>query len=231
MKQHRAAVFVDGENWSKSVRKEFGTALHDVDHRSLFEALVQHRTLSLVRWYSSRRTDNEAEEYRKRFCQTLQSTDPRITIREGRTLRRSITVPEALELNRYLGELAHPDSRVKLDKQVYHRLKGIGSKLKKLQIPVEKEVDVMLALDFVRLADLNLYDSAYLLSADGDFVPVIEAVRDTQRSDGTRRDVYVVSPRNASALARVATNFIPLNRAWISPFLKLASKKFPRSIA
>ena len=41
----------------------------------------------------------------------------------------------------------------------------------------EKRVDVSIAVDMVRMAYEDKYDVAYPLSADGDFVPIVEAVR------------------------------------------------------
>src|SRR3990172_13297819 len=43
---------------------------------------------------------------------------------------------------------------------------------------VEKGVDVMIATDLVSGAVKNLYDTAILVSGDGDFFPAIEAVKD-----------------------------------------------------
>ena len=42
---------------------------------------------------------------------------------------------------------------------------------------VEKAVDVMVAIDLVTMAIANAYDAAYLLSADGDYTPAVEAAR------------------------------------------------------
>ena len=41
-----------------------------------------------------------------------------------------------------------------------------------------KEDDIYLAVDMVRLAHKNEFDTAILISSDGDFVPVIDAVRE-----------------------------------------------------
>lgn len=44
--------------------------------------------------------------------------------------------------------------------------------------PTEKGVDVEIAIDFVRLAMDDAYDTAYLLSADTDLVPAVKFVAD-----------------------------------------------------
>ena len=46
------------------------------------------------------------------------------------------------------------------------------------QAMVEKGVDVMIAIDLLKCAYENLYDTAILVSGDGDFYPAIQAVKD-----------------------------------------------------
>ena len=46
------------------------------------------------------------------------------------------------------------------------------------QAMVEKGVDVMIAIDLLKSAYENLYDTAILVSGDGDFYPAIQAVKD-----------------------------------------------------
>ena len=42
---------------------------------------------------------------------------------------------------------------------------------------VEKEVDIHIAIDIISLAYENAYDTAVLVSGDGDFVPVVKKVK------------------------------------------------------
>jgi len=42
-----------------------------------------------------------------------------------------------------------------------------------------KEDDIHIAVDMLKLAYANAYDTAILVSTDGDFVPVVEAVKET----------------------------------------------------
>ena len=71
---------------------------------------------------------------------------------------------------------------------------------------MEKAVDVMIAVDMLSMAYQDDYDVAYLLSADGDYTPVVEAVRNMERK------VFAASPLHGAALAGKADAFIPLNR-------------------
>jgi len=71
---------------------------------------------------------------------------------------------------------------------------------------VEKAVDVMIATDMVSMAYRGLYDVAYLVSADGDFTPAVQEVRDTGRQ------VFAASSLPGHKLAKTADAFIPMRR-------------------
>ena len=43
--------------------------------------------------------------------------------------------------------------------------------------PIEKKIDIKIAIDIVSLAYENAYDTAVLVSGDGDFVPVVKKVK------------------------------------------------------
>ncbi len=55
-------------------------------------------------------------------------------------------------------------------------IKGKDGKKGRTEYTV-KEDDIHIAVDMVRLAFLNAYDTAILVSSDGDFVPAIDAVK------------------------------------------------------
>lgn len=88
----------------------------------------------------------------------------------------------------------------------YHALRGIGVDGRGRM--VEKAVDVMLAVDMVVGAERGEFDAAHLLSADGDFTPAVEAVR------AHGKKVYIASPASGAQLAKVASAFIRMDRAW-----------------
>lgn len=73
---------------------------------------------------------------------------------------------------------------------------------------VEKRVDVSIAVDMVSMAINQEYDAAYLLSADGDYVPAVEAVRSTDRK------VFAAFPAKGHELGKAVNAFIPLKREW-----------------
>ena len=46
---------------------------------------------------------------------------------------------------------------------------------------IEKGVDMLLGIDLLRHATNNLYDTAILVSGDGDFIHAVQAVKDTEK--------------------------------------------------
>ena len=76
----------------------------------------------------------------------------------------------ARELQQYLHGLP-----VQIDRGVFHNLLAIAARHASTQIMVEKAVDVMLAVDLVTMAGRDEFDAAYILSADGDYCPAVEA--------------------------------------------------------
>ena len=54
----------------------------------------------------------------------------------------------------------------------------LGASKLRGDVPVEKGVDIMIATDFLTMAWNNLYDTAILVSGDGDFSYAVQAVKD-----------------------------------------------------
>ena len=97
----------------------------------------------------------------------------------------------------------------------------ILNKLKKLTHQdtysyTEKRVDVNIAVDLVSAAMKDEFDVAYLISADGDFIPAVEAVRKTGKK------VFAAVPASGYELRKAVNKFIYLKPEWFSDdmFLK-----------
>jgi uncharacterized LabA/DUF88 family protein len=58
------------------------------------------------------------------------------------------------------------------------------------------------------MAERDACDAAYLLSADGDFTPAVEAAR------AVGKKVYAVSTQPGAALRQAANAFVRLDRGW-----------------
>jgi hypothetical protein len=86
----------------------------------------------------------------------LVNKDKRITVHLGRLEPRTVSNPAAKELRQYLGGL-----KQKIDPQVFSDLSDIARRHTDATVPVEKAVDVMLAVDLVTMAIGAEYDAAY----------------------------------------------------------------------
>jgi len=76
---------------------------------------------------------------------------------------------------------------------------------------VEKGVDIAIAVDMLSMAFHNAYGTAVLVSSDGDFVKVIEAVRDLGKH------VEVACFSKAYHVKQAADKVIELNQAFLAP--------------
>jgi uncharacterized LabA/DUF88 family protein len=76
--------------------------------------------------------------------------------------------------------------------------------------PVEKGVDVNIAVDMLRYAYNDAYDTAILVSGDGDFATAVEAVKDI----GKHLEVAAVG--KSYHLRNVCDKFIPLTEEFLA---------------
>ena len=84
----------------------------------------------------------------------------------------------------------------------------------------EKETDVNIAVQLVADAFRDVFDVAYVLSADTDLVPAMKCVRCVQGASGAAKEVVAVFPpmqnRNVNALQQNSDRQIRLNRSHIA---------------
>jgi len=203
----RAVVFIDGNNWYHALRHVGVDDLGRLDYKKISEKLLGPRSWLGTRYYIGRMTQEiSATLYaqQRHFLSSLENTDKRITVHLGRLEPRTVKNPAAKELRQYLGSL-----KQKIDPQVFSDLSDIAQRHTDASVPVEKAVDVMLAVDLVAMAIGGEYDAAYLLSADGDFTPAVEAARKLGKK------VYAASPLSGARLASVVNTFIPIPKAWL----------------
>jgi uncharacterized LabA/DUF88 family protein len=200
----RAIVFIDGNNWFHALRDAGVEDRGRLDYRKISEKLLGPRLWIETRYYIGRMTQEISPTLygqQRSFLAGLESTDKRISVHFGRIEPRVSDNQAAKELRAYLGNL-----KVKIDPAVFSALSDIAKRHCEATVLVEKSVDVMLALDLVTMADA--YDAAYLLSADGDYTPAVEAARKLNKK------VYAASPLSGAQLARVVNSFIPLDATW-----------------
>lgn len=202
----RAMVFIDGNNWYHSIKNAGVEDLGRLDYGKISRKPIGPRDWTATRYSIDRvpQTDDEAlYASQRRFLDSLQATDTRISAHLGRLEARPVDDLAARELLRYLATL-----QIRIDPSVYQDLVSIGKRHRKSTALVEKAVDVMLAVDMVVMAERGLYDAAYLLSADGDFAPAVRAIRER----GLK--AYAASPGAGAQLASVVNSFIRLEKGW-----------------
>ena len=67
----------------------------------------------------------------------------------------------------------------------------------------------MLAVDLVVMAERNEFETAYILSADGDYTHAVSAVRAHDKK------VFAVSASHGAQLAGAVNSFIRVDAAWL----------------
>jgi uncharacterized LabA/DUF88 family protein len=206
---NRAIFFIDGNNWYHSLKGCGLTDLQRLSYPHIFDKLAgAARTWSDARYYipdvGSIGSAGLLAEQRE-FLKHLRSLDARISVHMGRLEPRTSESEAAKELLQYLGGL-----KVRLDLQVYKDLVAIGRAHRHTRVFVEKAIDVQIAVDMVQFAIDDKFDVAYLLSADGDYTPAVEAVK------GRGKKVFSATPGACAKLAAVVNTHIPLRRTWFS---------------
>jgi hypothetical protein len=179
-----------------------------LDYRKISEKLIGPRLWVETRYYIGQvNQKHNATLYaqQRSFLAGLTATDTRISVRLGRIEARPASNEAATELRVYLEKVKH-----KLDPEIVAELSGIAARHADSVVFVEKAVDVSLAIDFVQFAISNRYDAAYLLTADGDYTPAVQAVRDLKKK------VYAASCQSGARLAGAVNSFIPLQRSWFA---------------
>lgn len=204
----RAVLFIDGNNWYHGLKERGVADLGRLDYAKISSKLAGHRLWVATRYYIGRvpqTGDVSLYAAQRHFLARLQATDPRLSTHLGRLEQRKVDSPAARELRSYLANL-----NKRIDREVFQDLMAIAKNHQSGFAMVEKAVDVMLAVDLVVMAERDEFDSAYVLSADGDFTPAVQAVR------AHGKKVYAASALPGAQLASVVNSFIRLPTAWFN---------------
>ena len=202
----RAVVFIDGNNWYHALCHVNVEDRARLDYKKVSEKLLGPRQWVATRYYIgqvNQKFNASLYAQQRSFLAGLESTDSRISVHLGRIEPRTVSNEAAKELREYLGKLA-----TKIDAEVFADLSEIARLHADATVFVEKAVDVFLAVDFVTMAIGDAYDAAYLLTADGDYTPAVEAVRKLGKK------VYAASPLRGAQLAKAVNSFIHLPVSW-----------------
>ena len=203
MKKERAIVFIDGNNFYHGMRS-LRLPSADLHYDKFSEKLTQERQWLETRYYIGRvRQEGDLTRYanQRKFFLKLEQFN-RVRYFCGRVEARPAD-RAAKRLSRWLNALPRRTD-ISVSGKVISELQTLVDNMS-VQY-VEKAVDVMIATDMVAMAHKNEYDVAYLLSADGDFTPAVQAVQDL----GCK--VFVASPEQGAQISAAAYKFIPLTR-------------------
>ena len=201
----RAVFFIDGSNWYHSLRRNRVGSPSELDYAAISRKLAGPREWIETRYYIGalpQSWDPRVYAEQRRFLSRLVSLDPRLTVRLGRLEPRPEPNPLAALLQGYVATAPDVGEEARTD------LLALARAHQKVVTLKEKAVDIMLAVDLVRMAAENGFDAAYVLSADGDFTPAVEAVR------AAGKTVYAASPDLGYALRNAVDTYIHLRKEW-----------------
>ena len=198
MASQRAILFIDGSNFYHAAR-DIGVATSELDYQALAHKLVLERVCVGIRYYVGEVSGDLSRIVAQgKFLNNIRAQGVQVTL--GRIERRMLA-PNKNPVIMKLKELIE-DYQADLREPFLGKLEEL-CRTKSPQY-TEKRVDVSIAVDMIMMA----YDVAYLLSADGDFVPAVEAVK----SKGKK--VFAASPATGRELKNAVDTFIPLRREW-----------------
>lgn len=199
----RCTVFIDGSNFYHGLRR-LGVDSQDLDYRRIARKLLAGRELQGIRYYVGRVSGDLPRMRRQsRALNTLRQQGVRVAL--GRIEKNALRA-DANPLVRHLREVI-ATRRADLPPRLAAELTALCEQ--DVAYYVEKQVDVLIAVDMVGMAQRDEYDLAYLISADGDFVPVVREIH----RHGKR--VFIASPWRGHQLARAADAFIHLSGDWL----------------
>ena len=204
MPLERAIVFIDGSNFYHAANR-VGVATGDLKFQALAQKLVLDRELADIRYYVGKVSGNLSRiASQGKFLRKLHAQGVNVTLgRIERKLVRPDKNPAIVELKKLIG--AFPQ---RMDARFLVELQAICDT--KCPQFTEKRVDVSIAVDMVVKAHAQEYDVAFILSADGDFVPAVMAVK------ALGKKVSAASPVIGRELAKVVDAFIPLRKEWFN---------------
>lgn len=197
----RAVLFIDGSNWYHSLKRiEVSSKL---DYRAVASKLIRNRELVDSRYYVGRVT-GDLRRMREQELYLGFLRDQGVSVHLGIVRRNPMNRQFVRERRRLAERISGYAAAIPVEVREAIEI------LCRSDYPqfVEKQVDTRMSVDLVRMAYRDEYDAAFLLSADSDFIPAVEAVREL----GKR--VIAASPAKMFELACAVDTFVPLRREW-----------------
>lgn len=202
-------VFIDGSNWYHAM-KSIDLRAARIDYWNFARKLSEdHRSVVEIRYYVGK-VSGDLNRSRKQELSLNRIKNQNVTVVLGRVEKQRVQ-PQKNPMQHKLRNLL--DSHSDLNPTIRDELESLISE--ETYVYKEKRVDVNLAVDMVARAMKNEFDVAYLVSADGDFVPAVEIVKETGKN------VVAATPGHGYGLKNAVNSFIRLPKAWFSDDLFL----------
>jgi uncharacterized LabA/DUF88 family protein len=210
-KSNRAIVFVDANNWYHGLKRAKVRDSGALDYRKICKKLLGSRSWEALRWYvgqiqqdpSSKSQRLYAEQ--RKFLAQLNKQDRRISLHMGRLEKRTVDNDAGIELLKYLATV-----KQQLPHDMYWALHDIAHRHQTKVFHIEKAVDVMLAVDMVAMAIHDKFDTAYVLSADGDYTHAVKLVKEQGKT------VIPVSAMNGHELKKACDGvMVRVDQEWL----------------
>lgn len=163
IKKERVAIFIDGSNFYHGLKKCIAST--KIDFAKFSELLCGDRELIRTYYYNAPVNQQDFPETYKdqqRFFNSLKAV-PYFVLKLGRLEKRTIKVDREKLIKTFGKDIANTIVEKWGDTIVTY---------------VEKGVDIDLAADMMRLAYNNAYDTAIIITGDGDFVSAVKGVKD-----------------------------------------------------
>jgi len=200
-KKERVAIFIDGSNFYHGLKNCIGNT--KIDFAKFSDLLCADRELVRAYYYNAPVNQQEFPDIYKdqqKFFDSLK-TVPYFVLKLGRLEKRTIKIDKE-ELVKTFGE---------------DTAKIILEKWGEVVVTyVEKGVDIDLATDMLRLAYNNAYDTAIIVTGDGDFVSAVNGVKDM----GKHVENANFSDGKGYHIRTACDKFIPLDKDFLKPCLK-----------
>ena len=203
----RAMLFIDGNNWYHSVDSIGVKGPAELCYASMSKKLILNREWVGTHYYIgalNQQRDPARYANQRMFLSRIEKDDSRVTVHLGRIEMRPQANPSIPSLRQFAD-----NPTVEMSDKARKAMHQVLDYYAEIKVEKEKAVDVMLARDIIVGALDDRYDVAFLLSADGDYTPVVETV--IQR---VKKKVICASPSPCVALKSVATTYLRLDRAW-----------------
>ncbi len=196
IKKERVAIFIDGSNFYHSLKACIGNT--KIDFSKFSKLLSINRELIRTYYYNAPVDQQELPDIYKdqqRFFDSLRAL-PYFVLKLGRLEKRIIKVNKKKLIDTFGSDTA----KIIIDKW--------GDSI---VTHVEKGVDIDLATDMLKLAYNNVYDTAIIVTGDGDFVSAVNGVKDL----GKHVENANFKDSKGYHIRTVCDKFIPLDKNFL----------------